>query len=320
MENLTQEELEYRRYLKKRIRHRKRRRKVLITRAVMAVVLIVIIVLITLLLRFAVRNIVGGMTDKKDKDNKTATETAVPTKKPEIIIPEGYNGVYNQLTMLSDTYPEVNDILINLPQYPINILELFINNQETLSFVVNYPKHKNDTASLGEVTQEEVSSGIPLFNQWDERWGYVKYGNDILAISGCGPTCISMVYSGLFKNTSMSPADMAEYCTNNNYYSQDSGTAWAMMLEGAIDLGLDAKKIGTSETSIREALKAKKPVICSMAPGDFTEQGHFIVLVGIDKKGRIIVNDPNSKARSKKHWSLKRVQKQVKAAWAYSIP
>ena len=65
---------------------------------------------------------------------------------------------------------------------------------------------------LGEILDEEVIAGIPALKQWDGRWGYVKYGNDIIAISGCGPTCMSMVYAGLFKNTSMSPSDMAEYC------------------------------------------------------------------------------------------------------------
>ena len=90
------------------------------------------------------------------------------------------------------------------------------------------------------------------------------------------------------------------------------------MSDGAKDLGLDADKIAIS--SIKAALEAGKPVICSMAPGDFTEQGHFIVLAGIDSKGKIIVNDPNSIARSEKHWNLQRIQSQVKAAWSYSVP
>ena len=116
----------------------------------------------------------------------------------------------------------------------------------------------------------------------------------------------------------MSPSDMAEYCTDKNYYSQDTGTSWMMMSEGAKDLGIDADKIAIS--SIKAALEAGKPVICSMAPGDFTEQGHFIVLAGIDSKGKIIVNDPNSIARSVKHWNLQKIQPQVKAAWSYSVP
>lgn len=315
MENLTDEELEYRRYLRKRIRQRKRRRQVIMARALVSVIGILIIICLFLLVRAGVSYIMGSRSGK----DKKAVSTESPSKKSEIIVPEGYEKIYKQLEPLLSEYPQSEGILMNLSQYPENILNLFLNNQETLSFVLNYPKHKNDSASSGEISEEEVAGGkIPDLKQWDERWGYVKYGNEVLAISGCGPTCMSMVYSGLLKNTSMSPSDMAEYCIDKNYYSQDTGTSWMMMLDGAKDLGLDADKIAIS--SIKAALEAGKPVICSMAPGDFTEQGHFIVLAGIDSKGKIIVNDPNSVARSEKHWNLKRIQPQVKAAWSYSVP
>lgn len=315
LENLTDEEIEYRRYLRKRIRQRKKRRQVLLARALVAIIGILIIICLFLLVRAGVNYI---LSSKNSKDKKAAV-TESPTKKPEIIVPEGYEKIYKQLESLLEDYPQSEDILMNLSQYPENILTLFVNNQETLSFVLNYPKHKNDSASSGEISEEEVSGGkIPDLKQWDGRWGYVKYGSDILAISGCGPTCMSMVYSGLLKNTSMSPSDMAEYCIDKNYYSQDTGTSWAMMSDGAKDLGLSADKITIN--SIKAALEAGKPVICSMGPGDFTEQGHFIVLTGIDDEGKITVNDPNSIARSKKHWNLKKIQDQVKAAWSYAVP
>ncbi|HBA96629.1 MAG TPA: hypothetical protein DCZ23_00835 [Lachnospiraceae bacterium] len=311
MEYLTQEEIERRKYLRKRIRQRKRRQRAIIARAVLAVAGILIIIGLFFLVKFGASYIMGIGSGE-------AKSTQAPTSKPEVIIPEGYQNIYKKLKALKKAYPDTNDIIMNLAQYPKDILKLFINNQETLSFVLNYPRHKNDSASSGELSDEEVADGIPSLKQWDGRWGYVKYGNSIIAISGCGPTCMSMVYSGLLKNISMSPADMAEYCTDKGYYSQDTGTSWAMMLDGAKDLGLDAEKIPTG--SIKTALSAGKPVICSMAPGDFTDQGHFIVLTGIDRKGRIIVNDPNSIARSKKHWKLEKIQEQAKAAWSYSVP
>ena len=59
-------------------------------------------------------------------------------------------------------------------------------------------------------------------------------------------------------------------------------------------------------------------MICSMSPGDFTTEGHFIVIRGIDSKGRLIINDPNSIANSKRRWRIARVVKQIKSAWSYS--
>jgi len=41
------------------------------------------------------------------------------------------------------------------------------------------------------------------------------------------------------------------------------------------------------------ALEAGNPVIASMAPGHFTQNGHFIVICGTTSDGYLIVNDPN---------------------------
>ena len=148
LENLTDEEIEYRRYLRRRIRQRKRRRQVMMARALVAVIGILIVICLFLLVRAGVNYVI----DKKDGKNKKTTPTESPTKKPEIIIPEGYEKIYKQLEPLLGEYPQSEGILMNLSQYPENILNLFINNQETLSFVLNYPKHKNDSASSGEIS------------------------------------------------------------------------------------------------------------------------------------------------------------------------
>ncbi|MBQ1871316.1 MAG: C39 family peptidase, partial [Lachnospiraceae bacterium] len=57
----------------------------------------------------------------------------------------------------------------------------------------------------------------------------------------------------------------------------------------------------------------------SMKPGDFTYTGHFIVLTGIDEDGKIMVNDPNSRNNSDKHWDVDTLVKQIKALWVYGM-
>ena len=57
---------------------------------------------------------------------------------------------------------------------------------------------------------------------------------------------------------------------------------------------------------------------CRKQKIEYTKEGHFIVIRGIDSKGRLIINDPNSIANSNKRWNLARVVKQIKAAWSYS--
>lgn len=313
-----EEELEYKRYLRKRIRQRKRRRQVMIARTIVAVVALLLVVGIAFLLKTAVGHITGNDNKAEIEAKKDLEEKA--TQKPlSVNVPNGYEKEYEQLMALREEYPAVDDILLNLYQYPKDILNMAIQNQETISFVAGYPKHQQDTAASGKIKESELENGIPAFQQWDSRWGYVKYGNNIIAVNGCGPTCMSMVYSGLKKDTAMSPAEMAEYCLEKSYYSADSGTAWSMMTTGAEDLGLQAEQISVSKEAVKEALKAGHPVICSMAPGDFTTQGHFIVLTGLSEDGKIQLNDPNSIERTEKEWTFKKVISQVKAAWSYSI-
>jgi hypothetical protein len=51
--------------------------------------------------------------------------------------------------------------------------------------------------------------GVPLFLQWDKRWGYERYGSDYLAITGCGPTCLAMAGYYLTGDASFDPALVA---------------------------------------------------------------------------------------------------------------
>ena len=72
------------------------------------------------------------------------------------------------------------------------------------------------------------------------------------------------------------------------------------------------------EEHIRAALEAGTPVICVVGPGDFTNSGHFLVLTGVDEEGKITLNDPNSKIRSKESWDINQLMSQIKNLWAYS--
>ena len=312
MENRTpEEELEYRRYLRRRIRMRKRRRKVMIARAMVAVVGILFIFLIFYGIGKLTGPIGGGKKEPKATEKPVATPLVVD-------IPEGYEEVYRQLYDMRKDYPEVDDILINLGKYPVDLLTLLTKNTETLSFVSDYLMHVDDEKANGGIEEAELDGTIPLFIQWDKRWGYVKYGNNILAINGCGPTCMSMVYTALTGKTDKNPAAIAGFCIENNYYTEDSGTSWTLMSDGAKKLGLNAEKISLEAEVIKEKVKTGQPVICSMKPGDFTETGHFIVLSSISEDGKLQVKDPNSTVRSDKEWDFDTVFGQIKAAWAYS--
>ncbi|MDE5894240.1 MAG: C39 family peptidase [Acetatifactor sp.] len=168
-----------------------------------------------------------------------------------------------------------------------------------------------------DLTDEVVQGTIPLFLQWDERWGYETYGSDFLAITGCGPTCLSMVWCGLSGGTDLNPLRMAQYAEQEGYYVKGAGTAWDLMTYGAEELGLTTENIVFDADHILAKLRSGIPIICAMRPGDFTTTGHFIVLTGVDEYGRIMVCDPNSRNNSEKTWDVEQLIPQIKNLWGY---
>ena len=198
------------------------------------------------------------------------------------------------------------DLIYFMEEYP-----------ETREFVTDYlyqPETPPDKSIAGEVKK----GTIPHFLQWDERWGYETYGSTFLAVSGCGPTALSEVYSGLTGKTDMNPYDMAVWAEENGYYVYGSGTAWDMMMSGAWQLGLNSWQLDGGAESLLSALRSGYPVICAMNPGDFTFFGHFIVMTGADDDGNIRVLDSNSRIRTQKLWNVDDLMWQIASMWAFS--
>lgn len=201
-------------------------------------------------------------------------------------------------------------------EYPESLLELLKLNPETESFVMGYFENRDRHPDI-DLTDEVVQGTIPLFLQWDERWGYETYGSDFLAITGCGPTCLSMVWCGLSGSTDLNPLRMAQYAEQEGYYVKGAGTAWDLMNYGAEELGLTVENIVFDADHILSQLRSGSPIICAMRPGDFTTTGHFIVLTGVDEYGKIMVCDPNSRNNSEKTWDVEQLIPQIKNLWGY---
>ena len=223
---------------------------------------------------------------------------------------------YTAVNLISG-FGKVNVEKLREKGYPESLITLVERNPETKDFVLDYPKYKG----LQEIDlSKEVTKGeIPHFLQWDERWGYETYGSDFLALTGCGPTCLSMVVCGLTGGTQWNPYEVAKMAEENGYYVDGFGSSWDLMSSGAESLGLTVSNVIFDEEHIRATLEAGQPIICIMGPGDFTDAGHFLVLTGVDKNGDIILRDPNSLERTKQHWDLQKLMNQMKNLWSYSV-
>lgn len=202
-------------------------------------------------------------------------------------------------------------------KYPKDMITLFMDNPEARSFVIDYPSHIDDM-DFGEIKDSELSEAVPHFLQWDERWGYYPYGSSVLGITGCGPTCLSMVAVGLTGNSSLTPAAVAAYSAENGYYVDGVGTSWDLMTLGSQSFGLCSSEVGLSEEEMVAQLSQGHPIIASLGPGDFTSSGHFIVITGY-YDGLFSVNDPNSIKRSDEGWYYSTLAPQIRCLWAYTL-
>jgi hypothetical protein len=253
--------------------------------------------------------IVSSKTDREDRREENAPLVSASDTADS-------SDTLSQLKLLARDNSEIDAIVRNAEAYPESLLELLASNQEALSFVQNYPDRAEYANSSG-LTKADLAGKVPLFLQWDKRWGYNEYGDDMLAITGCGPTCLSMVIVGLTGDLSANPGAVADFSQSHGYCVDGNGTDWSLMSAGAKAYGLTAKEVPLWKNSMIEQLQAGHPIICVLGPGVFTTTGHFVVIYGYEN-GEFLINDPNSISRSKQRWTYESFESQVLNLWAYS--
>ena len=147
-------------------------------------------------------------------DNSATEEKSVTDK-------EKLDNVYND----KDSYPE-------------ELLEMLSRNNDMLDYVYKYKENKGKVFAndIGKIERNTV----PLLFQYDERWGYGMYGDEVLAINGCGPTSVAMVIASLTGRNIITPYDVASYAYENGYYK--NGTRWNFFTEGVRNYGIVGKE------------------------------------------------------------------------------
>ena len=211
----------------------------------------------------------------------------------------------------------MRDDIMNSTQYPKQLQELALKNEEALEFVYDYPtEHVKE--HIVDLTEEASMDSVPLFVQWDKRWGYEKYSGNFFAASGCGPTTLSMVVVYLTHNRDASPLAVAKYSKEAGYSVDGSGSSWTLISEGCRHYGVKAKTVALDESRMKAELDAGHPIVINVGPGDFTDTGHFMVITGYDDEG-FSINDPNSIEKSGKRWLFKNISSQIRAVWSMYV-
>lgn len=157
----------------------------------------------------------------------------------------------------------------------------------------------------------------PKLYQTDPEWAYAYYADGTMLTHGCGPTALAMAYVRLTGDTSYDPRGMARFATENGYI--DCGvTSWLLMSQGARQLGLRSRELGADAQAVKAELLKGNQVICSVHKGDFTTEGHFILLSDLNSDGTVEIRDPNSEVRTLQPWDLDRIIPQCDNLWSLS--
>ncbi len=225
--------------------------------------------------------------------------------------------VRQRLKELSKEYDLIGEVYEQVELYSDDMLEHLANNPEMAAYVLG--SLESDGSVTGGFTEAELEAEYPLLLQFDPRWGYFEYGGKEMGISGCGPTCLSMMLLALTDVKTVTPDKIVTYSLENGHYVEGVGTAWKLLDEFPVLYGLTVEHPTLKEESIKAALDEGKVLICSVKKGVFTANGHFIMIYGYDETG-FKVNDPMCVARSNQTWTFAEFGKQLKRVWAYGNP
>lgn len=307
------DEYAQRRRIQQRRRIRRRRKRI---RAVLRIVSLSIVLVALLVFAKQISKLnLGGLTWARKQSGVLEEYVNEADTSPDVPVFREGDALREQIHKLAKKDRDYQEIYDHYDEYPESLMLALSNNSEMLDFVKGYLGAEH--VANGGLTRAECKADIPLLIQWDKRWGYAPYGNSDVAISGCAPTCLSMVVVGLTGNTDITPAAVAKYAEEAGYYQKGTGTSWSLMTEGCEHYGIHGQELSLDRNVIMKHLDAGEPIICSMRPGNFTTAGHFIVLVK-EVDGEIMVNDPNSKSRSKILWDYDTLEGQIKNLWGFA--
>lgn len=222
--------------------------------------------------------------------------------------------IITHIKELSSKDKDIKYIYKYRSKYPDTLLASLANNPEMAEFVRDYPDAPRKVT--GGLTSDEIAENNPLFLQWDKRWGYANYGDDCIGLSGCGPTCLSMVIFSLTGDKSATPDKISNYSMENGFYVKGTGTDWSLMTNAASVYGITSTELSLDENVMKKCIDSGGKIICAMRAGDFTTTGHFIEIYGYNNDG-FLVNDPNSTLRSASTWDYDTLSPQIKNLWEY---
>ena len=158
------------------------------------------------------------------------------------------------------------------------------------------------------------SNGSDAFNQFHSQLDPInQMGFNVstdsqkqtMADSGCGPAALANAASAL--GIPMDTKQAASYALSHGYKERDGGTTPGFFNSYAQQNGFNTQSIGVG--SVESNLKAGKPVVLMgkdskggrTGKTPYGDYNHYVTATGMDSKGNIIIQDPESFTPNQKY-------------------
>ena len=165
-----------------------------------------------------------------------------------------------------------------------------------------YYKQDNGQLIAVDATTTQVSKAAyntPYYSQRDGRWGGRKYGPYSMDATGCVPTTLAMVISGI-TGTEVLPTTVADYLYNhtNEFNKGGFGTSSRGIVRAAQHWDLTTETLFTA-SAVKEVLSQGHHVLGAVGTSIFAHYPvtHELVLKGYDN-GKTYVRDPYNAANN----------------------
>lgn len=181
----------------------------------------------------------------------------------------------------------------------------------------------NEDDEIGGAGGDELN-GFKFFSQKDKRWKDKDYSSgkskSTMGKAGCGPTAMSMVASQL-SGKNLSPVDIAADAKNAGFRDKTGTNANFISYESK---KLNLPSVQTQNPSaeyISSQVDSGHPMILNGVAKDsksspYTKSGHYIVAVGKNDSGDILINDPRGRSKSIPI-SADRLASETRLGWSF---
>ena len=161
---------------------------------------------------------------------------------------------------------------------------------------------------------------VPAYNQGDytQTVAVINGENKSVKTSGCGAVALACVAQYITGSTKYDPQSLFEWANEHDFYN-GNGLSHTALREMAALYRLKAEWT-SDEKQVLNSFKRRHPVIAHVGHGTFsTGTGHYIVLVGLNEDGKVVIHDPGSRKRSGNAYDLDFIVNQTKGDQPFMI-